>query len=88
MDAWTQTLPELTQRERDCALAVITHKHRYPFAARTPGVVAPTPQIAEKTLGGHEFYRQPFKRTKFTIWLFDTPEARERFLEVFPGEPL
>ncbi|AFU86690.1 hypothetical protein D869_gp224 [Caulobacter phage CcrRogue] len=84
---WTRDLPEKTTRERDCSMAVIKHLERYPFVVKTP-LAAPTPPIAKQTLGGVEFFRQPFPRTKYAIWMFQDPETQTRFLEVYVGEKL
>lgn len=85
---WTQQLPDLTRRERDCSLAVITKLERYPFAARTPGPTTPTSATVQTTLADVPFYRQPYPRTNFTVWLFETAEARDKFVDVFVAEVL
>uniref|UniRef100_A0AB74UNJ9 Uncharacterized protein n=1 Tax=Caulobacter phage BL57 TaxID=3348355 RepID=A0AB74UNJ9_9VIRU len=84
---WTRDLPDLTRRERDMSLAVINHLKTHPYAVRTP-LAAPTPPIVRETLGDAMFFRQPYPRTKDAIWMFEDPQTRDRFLEVYVGEPL
>ncbi|AFO71633.1 hypothetical protein CcrKarma_gp213 [Caulobacter virus Karma] len=84
---WTRDLPEKTTRERDCSMAVIKRLERFPFVVKTP-LVAPTPHGAKDLLGPVEFFRQPFPRTKYAIWMFQDQDAQARFLDVYIGEKL
>lgn len=81
-------LPAKTRKERDCAAAVLRHLDQYPFAVKTP-LATPTPQFAAQTLPeGSVFFRQPFPRVHEAVWLFDSKEARDAFLDTYVGEEI
>lgn len=82
-------LPSLTCKERDAAYAVQRHLEEMPIGAKTPGIKSPTFEAVAMTLpDGSQVYRQPFPRLRETVWLFDSKEARDAFLDLYIGEPL
>jgi len=80
------TLPGKTRKERDASRMVRTKAAEYPYAVVTGKL--PDTRSVKDHLGVHDFFRQPFPRLSQTIWMFGAKEERDRFLDVYIGEPM
>lgn len=79
-------LPGKTRKERDASRMVRTKTADYPYGVVTGKL--PDPRSVKDHLGVHDFFRQPFPRLNQTVWLFSEKEQRDRFLDVYVGEPM